>query len=121
MARVKLTAGRVRDYVCTDGAAQSFLWDTETPGLAVRATANGAKSYIFQGKLSGATIRITIGDIKSWDIETGSHDRPGARERERQLQTMIDQGIDPRQAHAEQIAQVEVQRVEAERKDMAAR
>jgi len=118
VARIKLTAGRVRDFTCDAGKSQSFLWDADAPGLAVRATANGAKSYVFQGKLSGTSLRVTIGDVKSWDIETGSHERPGARERARQLQTLIDQGIDPRQAHADQIAQVEIQRLEAERRDL---
>lgn len=118
MARVKLTAGRVRDFSCETGKAQSFLWDTDAPGLAIRATANGAKSYVFQGKLNATSIRVTIGDVKSWDIETGEHDRPGAREQARKLQTLIDQGIDPRQAKAEQLAGVEAKRIEADRKDL---
>lgn len=118
MARVKLTAGRIRDFSCEAGKPQSFLWDADAPGLAIRATANGAKSYIFQGKLNSASIRVTIGDVKSWDIETGDHDRPGAREQARKLQTLIDQGIDPRQAKAEQLAGVEAKRVEADRQDL---
>ena len=118
MARVKLTAGRIRDFSCEAGKTQSFLWDTDAPGLAIRATANGAKSYVFQGKLNAASIRVTIGDVKSWDIETGDHDRPGAREQARKLQTLIDQGIDPRQAKAEQLAGVEAKRVEADRQDL---
>lgn len=118
MARVKLTAGRIRDFSCEAGKPQSFLWDTDAPGLAIRATANGAKSYIFQGKLKSKSIRVTIGDVRSWDIETGDHDRPGAREAARRLQTLIDQGIDPRQAKAEQLAGVEAKRVEADRQDL---
>lgn len=43
MARTKLTAGRIRDFACPPGKAQAFLWDSEAPGLAVRATA-GAKA-----------------------------------------------------------------------------
>ena len=43
--------------------AQVFLWDTEVPGLAVRATA-GAKAYIFQGKPTGRDLRLTIGDVR---------------------------------------------------------
>ena len=118
MARVKLTAGRIRDFSCEAGKPQAFLWDTDAPGLAIRATANGAKSYIFQGKLNAVSIRVTIGDVRSWDIETGSHERPGAREEARRLQTLIDQGIDPRQAKADRLAGVEAKRVEADRQDL---
>ena len=95
MARIKLTAGRVRDFSCETGKPQSFLWDTDAPGLAIRATANGAKSYVFQGKLNSASIRVTIGDVKSWDIETGDHDRPGAREQASQGRAATAEMIDP--------------------------
>jgi integrase len=86
--------------------------------LAIRGTANGAKSFVFQGKLGSNSIRVTIGDVRAWDIETGSHERPGAREEARRLQTLIDQGIDPRQAKAEQLAGVEAKRLEADRRDL---
>ncbi len=113
MGRVKLTAGRVRDFACAEGKAQSFLWDTEAPGLAVRVTAKGAKAYVFQGKLADKTIRITIGDVKTWAIESGGADRTGAREAARSLQALIDQKIDPRQARAEEIAAAQAKREEA--------
>lgn len=118
MARVKLTAGRVRNFECKPDAPQAFLWDSDAPGLAVRATASGTKSYVFQGKLAGKSLRITIGDVRTLDIETGDHSRPGAREEARRLQSLIDRGIDPRQAKARQIEQNEVQRVEAKRRDL---
>lgn len=118
MGRVKLTAGRVRDFACEAGKPQSFLWDSDAPGLAIRATANGAKSFVFQGKLGGKSIRLTIGDVRSWDIETGDYDRPGAREEARRLQTLIDKGIDPRQPKADQLSLIEEQRLEAERRDL---
>jgi len=95
MARIKLTAGRVEDFICTSGS-QSFLWDTESPGLAVRATAGGSKSYIHQGKLNGKDVRITIGSVKSWDIS-------GARQESRKLQTLFDGGVDPRQLKADKL------------------
>ena len=66
MARVKLTAGRVQDFQVAEGAKQTFLWDSEVPGLGVRATKN-SKVYIFQGRLfSGSTIRLKIGDVRTW-------------------------------------------------------
>lgn len=107
MARIKLTAGRIRDFTCPPGKAQSFLWDTEAPGLAVRATA-GASAFVFQGKLNNKDVRLTVGDVRAWGIDD-------ARTEARRLQTLVDQGIDPRQEKAERIAAVEAKREEARR------
>jgi integrase len=104
MAKVSFTAGRVDGYKCEDGKAQTFLWDAKTPGLALRATKAGAKSYIFQGKLHGSTIRITIGDPRSWTIDQ-------AQARARDLQTQIDKGLDPREFEAAQKAALEERQV----------
>jgi hypothetical protein len=62
MARTKLTAGRVRDFSLQDGQQQSFLWDTDTQWLAVRAT-SGAKVFVFQSRLGGKSLRMKIGDV----------------------------------------------------------
>ena len=97
MAKVNFTAARVDGHCCAEGKSQSFLWDSKTPGLGLRATAGGAKAYIFQGKIHGSTVRITIGDPRSWTIDQ-------AQERARSLQTLIDEGIDPREREAEQKA-----------------
>jgi integrase len=114
MARIRLTAGRVREFTCERSKPQAFLWDTEAPGLAVRVTANGAKAYIFQGKLKRQTIRITIGDVKTWAIEAGDTTRNGAREEARRLQGLIDQKIDPRQQEADRLAAAEAKKAEEE-------
>lgn len=93
MAKVKLTAGRVEAFICPDSKAQAFLWDSDAPGFALRATA-GAKSYIFQSRLDGKSIRLTIGDVNVWSIDK-------AREKARSLQIFIDDGRDPRAVKAE--------------------
>lgn len=108
MARIKLTAGRVRDFRLQTGQQQSFLWDADAPWLAVRATAN-AKVFIFQSRIEGATIRFKIGDVDAWGIDQ-------ARAEARRLQTLIDQGTDPRTDKAEKIAATEAKRTEAHRK-----
>lgn len=109
MAKVKLTAGRVSDFVCSDGV-QAFLWDTEAPGLAVRATQNGAKAYIHQGKLHGRAVRITIGNVKSWVIDD-------ARIESRALQTSFDKGVDPREQRRALAATAEAGRLEQARRN----
>ncbi|MBT9523424.1 MAG: integrase family protein [Dechloromonas sp.] len=101
--RVKLTPGRIASFSCPPNKAQAFLWDSEVPGFAVRATPpgkrtlNGTRAYIFQGYLNGATPRITIGDTKIWNLDK-------ARIEARDLQILLDKGIDPREREREKAA-----------------
>ena len=106
MQRERLTPERIRRFTLPEGSAQAFLWDTEAPRLAVRATA-GAKSFIFESKLDRRTLRVTIGDVRAWNLDD-------ARTEARRLQTEIDQGNDPRQQKAERIAAAEAKRAAAE-------
>jgi integrase len=111
VAKVNFTAKRVQEHSCPDGKAQAFLWDAVSPGLGLRVTANGAKAYIFQGKIHGKTVRLTIGDPRSWTIDK-------AQEEARSLQTLIDAGKDPRTVKAEQRAAYEADEAAARRKDI---
>lgn len=107
MQRERLTPERIRRFTCVDGTAQSFLWDTEAPRLAVRATA-GAKSFIFESKLNRRTLRLTIGDVRAWNLDD-------ARTEARRLQTLIDQGTDPREQKRERISAAEAAKAEADK------
>ena len=109
--KVKLTAGRIADFQCPDGKAQAFLWCNDPATLAVRATINRAKSYIFQAKVKGKSVRITIGDIKAWSIE-------GAKTEARRLQVLIDSGHDPRQVKADKEA-ARIENVDAKKSQQA--
>jgi integrase len=113
MAKIKFTAGRVAGFKCEKGKAQSFLWCDTVPGLAVRATANGAKSYIFQAKVDGRTMRSTIGTVSAWGIDA-------AQAEARRLQIQIDQGNDPRQVKVEKQAAKEAKRAESKRSESPA-
>ncbi len=95
--KVKLTAGRIAAFQCPDDKTQTFLWCSDPAGLAVRATINRAKSYIYQAKVKGKSMRFTIGDVKAWSIED-------AKTEARHLQVLIDQGHDPRQVKADKEA-----------------
>ncbi len=112
MARIKLTAGRIRDF--TTDKAQAFLWDSEAPGLAVRATPTGKAVFIFQAKLDGKDIRVTIGDVGTWGIDA-------ARAEARRLGSLIDLGTDPRQEKQERRAAGEAKREEARRQGVTVR
>ncbi len=104
VAKVNFTAGRLADFTCPDGKTQAFLWDSKAPGLGLRVTAQGARAYIFQGRLrDGQTVRLTIGEPISED-GTGVYTIPKAQEQARRLQRLIDEGKDPRRERAEQEA-----------------
>jgi hypothetical protein len=68
MATTRLTAGRIREFEPTATGSQAFLWDTDAPGLGVRAT-KGSKAFIFEGRLEGRRMRITIGDVRLLGID----------------------------------------------------
>jgi integrase len=104
--RERLTPDRIRRFSCAEGVKQAFLWDTEAPRLAVRTTA-GAKSFIFEAKLHRQTIRMTIGDVRAWNLDD-------ARAEARRLQTLVDQGIDPREERASKMAEIITRREKAE-------
>lgn len=53
----ELTAGMIERLTCPAGKGQAFLRDTKAPGLRVRVTAAGAKSYVFEAKLNRQTDR----------------------------------------------------------------
>ncbi|NMM38570.1 MAG: tyrosine-type recombinase/integrase [Glaciimonas sp.] len=107
MAKINFTAGRVSDHRCELGKSQSFLWDSTAPGLGVRATAKYAEckktdrdngnAYIFQAKLKGQAIRITVGLTANWTIQE-------AQAEARRLKVIIDNGEDPRQVKADALA-----------------
>lgn len=113
MQRERLTPDRIRRFTCPEGVKQVFLFDTDAPRLAVRATV-GAKAFIFDSKLNRQTIRITIGDVRTWNLDD-------ARAEARRLQTMLDQGIDPRQEKADRLAAAKAKRAAAEAAAEAAR
>lgn len=96
--RVKFTAGRISSFNCPLEKSSDFMWDTDVPGLGVKASKGGSKQYILQSRLAnGKSIRLTIGKVNAWTIDD-------ARSEVRRLQGLIDQGRDPRQEKAEQSA-----------------
>jgi integrase len=110
MSKQNFTAGRVDGFECEPGKLQTIYWDAKTPGFGLRVTAAGARAYIFESRLFGKTIRMTIGDVRAWDLGR-------ARTEAARLKTLIDDGKDPREVRAEQQAAHEARRVEARRQD----
>ena len=94
---IELTAGAIERLACPPGKMQAFLRDAKAPGLRVRVTAAGAKSFVYEAKLNRQTIRRTIGDVRAWTIEA-------ARSEARRLAVMLDGGTDPRELERQQEA-----------------
>ena len=95
--RTRLTAGKVDAFTCPKDKSQAFLWDTEAPSLALRVTPTGRKTYVFESRLNGATLRITIGTAADWALEK-------ARGEAQRFKVLVDSGIDPRELERQQQA-----------------
>ncbi|WP_367190187.1 tyrosine-type recombinase/integrase [Burkholderia sp. Ed8] len=111
MAKQSFTAARVDGFVCEPGKQQTIHWDAKTPGLGLRVTAAGTRAYVFESRLFGKTVRVTIGDARAWDLGR-------ARVEASKLKTLVDEGKDPREVKADQRAAHEARRAEARRKDV---
>ncbi|MDD3757325.1 MAG: integrase family protein [Advenella sp.] len=110
MATIKLSKTNVDRLTCPPGQKQVFL--REAGGFGVRATAN-SKAYIFQGKLDGKVIRMTIGDVETWFLDE-------ARKEARRLKTIIDSGRDPRVIRDEAMAADAAKREKAKQEETPA-
>lgn len=104
----ELTAGLIERLACPADKSQAFLRDAKSPGLRVRVTASGAKSFVFEGKLNGKTIRRTIGNVKSWQIDAPDDDKhaKSARREANRLRVILDGGDDPRDIDKEKQAAI---------------
>lgn len=97
MTRQNFTSLLVKSFQCFSGKKQCIFYDAKAPGLGLRVTDTNKKSYIFETKLHGKTLRITIGDAKAWSLSE-------AQTEATRLTVMTDQGLDPRQVLAERQA-----------------
>jgi integrase len=95
LARVRLTSEKIRVFTCPASKSQAFLWDTDAPRLALRATPTGRKTYVFESRLNGATLRMPIGPVADWNIGQ-------ARAEARRLAVLVDAGHDPREIRRQQ-------------------
>jgi len=106
--RIRLTLKRISDLP-HPATGKSFLWDTDTPTLAVLASPK-RKNYVFESRLNGRTVRITIGDVDTFTLE-------GARIEANRLKAMVNQGVDPREQKRQVVAEQEATKAERERKE----
>ncbi len=82
---VALTVGLIERLTCPDGKDQAFLRDALVPGLRVRVSAQGAKSFVFERKVGQKTTRKALGDVRVLTIDS-------ARDKARQAHLDLDAG-----------------------------
>ena len=110
--RENFTVARVAEFECPAGKQQAIYWDAKQPGLGLRVTASGARSYVFQGWLGAGAVRVTIGRPEVWPLETAwATDKAtgkrievqrGARQEAARLKALVDGGINPAEQRREQ-------------------
>jgi integrase len=101
---IGFTQDRIANLQCPASKQQEIYWDSKTPSLGVRVTQGNAKSFIFQTRLHGKTIRITIGSLDTWALGQ-------AQSEARRLKVLTDQGIDPRVERANLVAKAHAERL----------
>lgn len=89
------TAGRVAEFACPPGKQQAFFRDRKQPGLGLRVTAAGARSYVYESRCDGHTVRVTIGTPAAWTLDA-------ARKEAARLKVLTDQGINPSEQRREE-------------------
>lgn len=69
--------------------------------MLLRATPSGRKTYAFEGRLAGKTLRVTIGTASDWKLEQ-------ARLKAAEFKVLVDSGIDPRQVESQKQIEREI-------------
>src|SRR3984885_1621166 len=113
MKHADFSVKRIEGLECQPGRSQSLYWDGYAPGLGLRVTAAGSKSYIFETWLHGRCLRLTIGDQRTWTLGK-------AQDEATRLKALTDQGIDPRRLRAEQEAAAEAARLQGKSEEALA-
>lgn len=96
----KFTRSSVDGATCPPGLQQKVYRDTIAPALRLRVTRDGARSFVFESKLAGKTLRVTIGpgtmQIRASRDSRGRVVVVGADSEALRLSALVAQGIDPR-------------------------
>jgi len=104
----RLTLDSIERLHCPDGKQQAFMRCSEVSGLQVRVTAKGSKSFVFQRKANGQSLRMTIGAVSAWSITD-------AQKEARRLAVTMDKGEDPRELDRAKVAAKVQAKAEKER------
>lgn len=88
MPKLKLT-NSIAKSLQADPSKNVLYRDTAMPGLALRITRNGHKTFVFNYSFGGRERRMRIGEFPgAWTVEV-------AREQVKELKRLVDGGVDP--------------------------
>ncbi|WP_297803835.1 site-specific integrase [uncultured Brevundimonas sp.] len=66
----------------------TISWDTEVPGLGIRISPAGVRTFFFQFRVGPRQGKLTIGRYPDWAVEA-------ARKQAREYRVLVDKGEDP--------------------------
>src|SRR5262245_737022 len=98
MARYKLTDAAIQRLKAPAGKQKEFF-DAAYPGLAVRVTPNGVKSFTYAGRVHGKLKRATLGRYPGMSLAE-------ARRKAAEVADSMRQGVDPAAAKRAERASV---------------
>ena len=67
-SKKRITDARARAFGHATGR-EAVLWDTEAPGLGLRARPNGRKTWIVRRRCAGEVVRRTLGTLDALTVE----------------------------------------------------
>ncbi|MQW91116.1 tyrosine-type recombinase/integrase [Acinetobacter wanghuae] len=85
----KFTTARLTQCSCPVGKSYFIYWDELVKGLGLKTYPTSKKMFIYQSRLGGKVLKISIGVFPNYSIDQ-------ARQMAKEYDVMILQGIDPR-------------------------
>ena len=85
----KFTTTRLTQSICPPEKDYVIYWDELVKGLGLKTYTSSKKSFLFQTRLGGKVIKISIGSFPTCTIDQ-------ARQKAKELDIMCSNGVDPR-------------------------
>lgn len=98
----KFTTNRLHQCICPSDKDYVLYWDEAVKGLGLKTYPSNKKTFLFQSRLGGKVLKITLGVFPTWTIDQ-------ARQKAKELDIMCSNGIDPRLEKKKQIAKNELE------------
>ncbi len=91
MAEINFTKANITNLPQPQTGKRTFYRDTKIPGLGIRVTSNGTKTFVVYRKITGKPERITLGRYPAMTVEQ-------ARKKAQQVNGEIAKGLNPQEA-----------------------